>query len=48
MNFNRLTVVDEFRKRKVKIHNVKVRFAFDLRSKVRKDPTRNRQFIRVS
>ena len=36
-------VVDEFRKRKVNIHNVKVSSASKLRSKVRKEPIRNRQ-----
>ena len=47
-NFSRSTVVDEFRKRKVKIHKVKVRSASDLRSMVRKDPTRNRWLKRIA
>ena len=41
VNFSRSTVVDEFRKGKVKIHNVKVRFASNLRLEVIKDPARN-------
>ena len=48
MNFNKSMVVDEFHKIKAKIHNFKVRSASDLRSKARKDPSRNQRIIRVA
>ena len=48
VKFSRLTVVVNFRKRKVKIHKVKVRPAYDLRSMVRKEPAKDRRLRRVA